>query len=206
MGPPQAESALRDALARGADKAILLTDRRFAGADTLATSYTLASAIKKIGDFDLVICGEKTVDGDTGQVGPEVAEFLGIPHVAYVSEIKEHSKNWLVVISEMGEEYHVIRIKFPGLITVTKNINVPRLPSLQDKLKARKSKIEIWNADDLSNTADINRFGMKASPTQVYRITIPSVEGRQGKVFKGMPEKVAKELADELQKILKGEK
>lgn len=206
MGPPQAESALRDALARGADKAILLTDRRFGGADTLATSYTLASAIKKIGDFDLVICGEKTVDGDTGQVGPEVAELLGIPHVAYVSEIKEHWKGGLVTVSEMGENYHVTGLELPGLITVTKNINEPRLLSLRDKLKARKSEIEIWDADDLADIADENKFGIKGSPTWVYRITVPSVEGRRGKVFRGTPDEAAKELAGELEKVLRAGK
>ena len=206
MGPPQAESALRDALARGADKAILLTDRRFGGADTLATSHTLACAIKKIGDFDLVICGEKTVDGDTGQVGPEVAELLGIPHVAYVSEIKERWKWGLVTVSEMGENYHVTGLELPGLITVTKNINEPQLPSLRDKLKARKSEIEIWDADDLADIADENKFGIKGSPTWVYRITVPSVEGRRGKVFRGTPDEAAKELAGELEKVLRAGK
>ena len=102
MAPPMAEPVLKDAIARGADRAILLTDKRFAGADTLATSYTLASAIKKLGKFDLIICGEKTVDGDTAQVGPEVAEHLGIPHVAYVSRIKEISRERLLVVSRYG--------------------------------------------------------------------------------------------------------
>jgi len=206
MGPPQAESALRDALARGADRAILLTDRRFGGADTLATSYTLASAIKKIGSFDLIICGEKTVDGDTGQVGPEVAELLGIPHVAYVSEIREQGKGGLVVVSEMGENYHVTGLELPGLTTVTKNINEPRLPSLRDKLRARKSEIETWGAEDLADIADDGRFGIKGSPTWVYRITVPSVEGRRGKIFRGAPEEAVRELVGELEKVLRAGK
>lgn len=141
MGPSQAESALKDALSRGADSAVLLVDREFAGADTLATSYVLASAIKKLGQFDLIICGEKTVDGDTGQVGPEIAEHLGIPHVAYVSEIKEGGEK-LVVACDMEDDRYLIESAFPLLITVTKDINVPRLPTFSDKLKARKAEVE----------------------------------------------------------------
>jgi len=203
MGPPQAESALRDALARGADRAILLTDKKFGGADTLATSYTLASAIKKLGNFDLIICGEKTVDGDTGQVGPEVAEHLGIPHVAYVSEIKKCDKEGFVTVSQMGEYRYLTELKSFGLITVTKDINEPRLPSLRDKLKARKSEIEIWSVDDLTNGADRNKFGIMGSPTSVYKITIPSVEGRRGKIFRGTPDEATKKFVEELEKILK---
>ncbi len=203
MGPPQAESALRDALARGADRAILLTDKKFGGADTLATSYTLASAIKKLGNFNLIICGEKTVDGDTGQVGPEVAEHLGIPHIAYVSEIKKCEKEGFVVVSEMGEYRYLTELKPLGLITVTKDINEPRLPSLRDKLKARKSEIEIWSVEDLANGADRNKFGITGSPTSVYKITIPSVESRRGKIFRGTPDEAAKKFVEELEKVLK---
>ena len=203
MGPPQAESALRDALARGADRAILLTDKNFGGADTLATSYTLASAIKKLGNFDLIICGEKTVDGDTGQVGPEVAEHLGIPHIAYVSEIKKCEKDGFVIVSQVGEYCYLTELKPIGLITVTKDINQPRLPSLRDKLKARKSEIEIWSADDLTNGAESNKFGIMGSPTSVYKITIPSVEGRRGKIFRGTSDESAKKFVEEFKKVLK---
>ena len=186
MGPPQAESTLRDALARGADRAILLTDRRFAGADTLATSYTLACAIRKLGRFDLIICGEKTVDGDTGQVGPEIAEHLGIPHVAYVSKIERITKKSIIVISDLGDAYYLIEMELPGLITVTKDINTPRLPTLRDRLRARKAKIEIWNADDLADIASISRFGYEGSPTRVIRIVIPEEEEkRRGIIFRG---------------------
>ena len=184
MGPKQAESSLRDALARGADKAILLTDGRFAGADTLATAYTLATAIKKLGRFDLIICGEKTVDGDTGQVGPEVAEFLGIPHVAYVSEIREIHQDKLLLVSDMGDKY-LIEVKLPALITVTKDLNTPRLPSLRDVLKARKKEIEVWNADALSDYGDLDGFGVKGSKTMVVEVVIPSEKGRKGMIFRG---------------------
>jgi len=205
MGPAQAESALRDTLARGADKAILLTDRRFAGADTLATSYTLASAIKKIGSFDLILCGEKTVDGDTGQVGPEVAQQLGIPHVSYVSEIKNLSKEKILVRSDMSGYYYLIESELPALITVTKDINEPRLPSLRDRLKARKAEVEHWTAKDLTDVADVSRFGFQGSPTTVSRISIPSEAGRIGKFFRGKTGKVVEELVEEVfeKKIVK---
>ena len=202
MGPPQAESALRDVLARGLDRAILLTDRRFGGADTLATSYTLASAIRKIGKFDFVICGEKTVDGDTGQVGPEVAEHLGIPHVAYVSEIKDYGKEKLTVVSQIGENNYLLEIKSPGLITVTKDVNKPRYLSLSKKLKTEKLKIDIWDFNDLANIADVEKVGIKGSPTQVHKITIPSEKGRRGKIFREAPEETVKKLVDEIEEII----
>lgn len=185
MGPPQAESSLRDAIARGVDRAILLSDHRFAGADTLATSYTLASAIRKIGRYDLIVCGEKTVDGDTGQVGPEVAEHLGIPHVAYVCEIRESYGDRLIVVSDMGDKF-LVEVRFPALITVTKDVNTPRLPSLRDILKARRSKVEVWDADSLSGFIDMSRIGLLGSRTQVFKIVIPSEERRRGIILKGV--------------------
>ncbi len=200
MGPSQAESTLRDALARGADRAILLTDNKFVGADTLATSYTLASAIKKMGRFDLVICGEKTVDGDTGQVGPEVAEHLGIPHASYVFEIEKASRDKITIKSDLEGDYYLEELTLPALITVTKDVNEPRLPSLRDKLKARKSIIEIWRVEDLTDVADLGRFGLQGSPTWVSRITIISEEGRKGKIFRGEQEEAVKKLVEELEK------
>lgn len=184
MGPPQAESSLRDALARGADRAILLTDKFFAGADTLATSYTLATAIRKIGSFDLVICGEKTVDGDTGQVGPEVAEHLNIPHVAYVYEIRSATLDKLLVVSDMGDKY-LIEVKLPALITVTKDINTPRLPTLRNVLKAKKANIDVWSVNDLADYGELCRFGLQGSMTTVFKIVFPSEEGRKGLIFHG---------------------
>ena len=184
MGPPQAESSLRDALARGADRAILLTDKLFAGADTLATSYTLATAIRKVGSFDLIICGEKTVDGDTGQVGPEVAEHLNIPHVAYVCEIRSATLDRLLLVSDIGDRY-LIEVKLPALITVTKDINTPRLPTLRNVLKAKKANIEVWNADSLSGYGELCRFGLQGSMTTVFKIVFPSEDLRKGLIFYG---------------------
>lgn len=198
MGPPQVESAVKDALSRGADCGISLVDSEFAGADTLATSYTLASAIRKLGRFDLIVCGEKTVDGDTGQVGPEIAEWLGIPHVAYVSEIKEMGEKF-VVICEMEGDRYLVESGLPLLITVTKDINTPRLPTFSDKLKARKAKIEKWTAEDLSSIADPNRFGLGGSPTRLGKIVVPSEEGRKGEVFKGSPEETVAKIINALE-------
>jgi len=199
MGPPQAEAALKDAMARGADRGVLLVDRAFAGADTLATSYTLASAIRKLGEFDLIICGEKTVDGDTGQVGPEIAEHLGIPHVAYVSKLVEVGEK-LVVACDMEGVRYSIQSGFPVLITVTKDVNTPRLPSLRDKLNARKAKVEVWDAEALSSVADKSRFGVQGSPTMVHKITIPSEEGRKGRVFRGAVDESVKGFMGEIEK------
>ena len=201
MGPKTAEASLRDAIARGADEAILLTDKRFAGADTLATSYTLACAIRKVGSYDLVICGEKTIDGDTAQVGPEVAEFLGVPHVAYVEEIREVKRDRILVKSKMGRNYYIIELKFPGLITVTKDVNTPRLPSLKDKIRSRKAEITVWNADSLLDMADEKCFGITGSPTTVAKVYVPKSERRKGKIFRGDLERAAKEIATILREV-----
>jgi len=173
MGPPPAEKALRDALARGADKAILLSDIKFAGADTLATSYAISCAIRKLGSYDLVICGEKTVDGDTGQVGAEIAEFLGVPHSYYVSEIRDISKKNIKVVSDFGDAYYLVELELPALISVTKDINSPRLPTFKDKMKARRAEITVWKADVLADVCDIDKFGFKGSPTAVSKVIIP---------------------------------
>jgi len=199
MGPRRAESALRDALARGADSAVLLEDKAFAGADTLATSYALASAIKKRGEFDLIICGEKTVDGDTGQVGPELAEHLGIPHVAYVSRLEEVGKK-LVVVCDMEGESYTVESGFPVLITVTKDINTPRLPTFRDKVNARRAKVEIWGAEELSSFADTSKFGVRGSPTRVYKVMIPSEEGRKGKILRNTADETIDEIIDTMLK------
>ncbi|MEM1550631.1 MAG: electron transfer flavoprotein subunit beta/FixA family protein [Candidatus Bathyarchaeia archaeon] len=194
MGPASAEETLRDALARGADKGILLTDERFAGADTLATAYTLAAAIRKIGRYDLIICGEKTVDGDTAQVGPEVAEFLGVSHAAYVEEVQHVDESRIIVKSRTERNYYTIELSLPALITVTKDINTPRLPSLRDKLRAMRAPIIIWKYEDLSEVADPRYFGFEGSPTRVVRVFTPTTERRRCQMIDGSPEEVAKKI------------
>ncbi|MEM2846044.1 MAG: electron transfer flavoprotein subunit beta/FixA family protein [Nitrososphaerota archaeon] len=184
MGPRQAESSLKDALARGADRAILLTDPRLAGADTIATAKALAAAIRKLGEFDLILCGEKTVDGDTGQVGPEVAELLGIPHAAYVCEIREITHEWIKVVSDMGDKY-LYELKLPALLTVTRELNSPRLPTLKDLLRAKRSQVEVWTADDLSGYVPLDQLGFQGSKTRVVKVVIPSTEHRRGIMLRG---------------------
>lgn len=194
MGPMQAMDALRDALARGADRAILLSDERFAGADTLATAYTLASAIRKLGAFDLIICGEKTIDGDTGQVGPEVAEFLGIPHAAYVEEIRQMHNDRIVVGARMERNYYVIELSLPALITVTKDLNSPRLPTLRDKLRAMRTEITVWGYRDLTEEDAPQYFGFEGSPTRVVRVYTPTAERRKSQLLSGAAHEVAQRI------------
>ena len=198
MGPSEAESVLKDAIARGADRGILLEDDAFSGADTLATSYTLASAIKKLGSYDLIICGEKAVDGNTAQVGPEVAEHLGIPHIAYVSEVVKVGEK-LEVISDMEGYRYSIESGYPVLITVNRAANTPRLPSLKSKLNARKAKIENWDAEELSSEGDKSRFGESGSATTVYECTVASSgEGRKGKIYRGETEEIVGQFMAEI--------
>lgn len=199
MGPPQAESTLQDALARGADRAILLTDKAFGGADTIATSLTLAAAAKKIGSFDMIFCGEKTIDGDTGQVGPEIAELVGVPHVAYVSEVIERNDSDIVVKSDTWNRTYTRRLKFPALVTVTKDVNEPRLPSFKDKMEAKKATIEEWGFDEFSDIVTEDDVGLDGSKTWVNQIEIAEEAEREGEVFRGEIDEAVVQLVDRLE-------
>ncbi|MBS1232479.1 MAG: electron transfer flavoprotein subunit beta, partial [Nitrospirae bacterium] len=183
MGPPQAETALRDAISMGADEGILLSDRAFAGSDTWATSFTLSKAIQKIG-ADIIICGKQAIDGDTAQVGPETAEFLNIPHISYVRKLEEITDTSIRVQRLMDDGYDVIESTLPVLLTVVKELNEPRLPSLKGKMAAKKAEIKKWSRADIM--ADENDLGLKGSPTQVKNIFSP--EARSGrKILEGTP-------------------
>jgi electron transfer flavoprotein beta subunit len=171
MGPPQAEAALREAISLGADEAVLLSDRAFAGADTWATAYTLSRAVIKIGQFDLVVCGRQTIDGDTGQVGPELAEMLDVPFVAYVSQIEEVRDGYLRVRRMVEEGHEVIETTLPAVITVSKEINTPRLPSLRGIMKSKSVKIQTWGLNELG--VDKDMVGLAGSSTQVVKIFFP---------------------------------
>ncbi len=195
MGPPQAESALREALSMGCDEAVLLTDPAFAGSDTLATSYTLACGIRKIGEFDLVICGKQAIDGDTAQVGPGIAEKLGIPAVTYVKKIEEIDEARIRVERMMEEGYEVIELGIPALITVVKEINEPRLPSLRGMMRAKKATISIWNAFDIGCQRE--RIGQPGSPTIVNKIFTPPTR-KGGELIFGDPEEQSRKLVDKL--------
>lgn len=197
MGPPQADTALREAVSMGADEAVLLSDRVFAGSDTWATSYTLSKAIAKLG-ADIIICGKQAIDGDTGQVGPETAEFLNIPHISYVRKIEEITQNSIRVQRLMDEGYDVVESAFPVLLTVVRELNEPRLPSLKGKMAAKKAVIKKWGLADIA--ADENDLGLKGSPTQVKNIFTP--EPRSGrKMLEGTPEEQVDALIQELRGI-----
>jgi len=185
MGPPQAVEILKNALAVGADKVYLISDRAFAGADTLATAYTLAKTIQMIGGADLVICGKQAIDGDTAQVGPGVATRLGIPQLTYVSKVREIDpvKKRIVVERLLENGREVVESSLPVLMTVVKDINEPRHPSLLGIKRVAKALIPILTAEDIG--ADENRIGLKGSPTWVVRIFSPEARGAGGEILKG---------------------
>ncbi|MFC2071586.1 electron transfer flavoprotein subunit beta/FixA family protein [Chloroflexota bacterium] len=195
MGPPQAEEVLREAISTGADEAILLSDGAFAGSDTLATSYTLAGAVNKIQEYDLVICGRQTIDGDTAQVGPELAEMLEIPFVAYVSQIEEIDNGHMRVQRMVENGHEVIEMPLPAVITVIKEINVPRLPSLRGLAKAKSAIIPVWGAQELG--VDQGMVGLSGSATKVIKIFFPQ-RVHHGEIFQGSPENQAQSLIDKL--------
>ncbi|MBD3390748.1 MAG: electron transfer flavoprotein subunit beta [Chitinivibrionales bacterium] len=190
MGPPQAESALRQAIAMGADEAWLISDAAFAGSDTWATSYTVSRGIRALGEFDLVVCGKQAIDGDTAQVGPGVAEMLGIPFVAWVRKIDDISGTSLRVERLMEDGYDVVELPLPSLITVVKEINEPRMASLKGKMRAKKADIRTLTAADLG--ADAARLGLKGSPTQVLRSFVPEKKTGGEKISGDVPELVTK--------------
>jgi len=195
MGPPQAETSLREAIALGCDEAILVSDSAFAGADTLATSYTLSCAIKKIKDYDLIFCGKQTLDGDTAQVGPGIAGHLDIPQIINVRKIQD-IKEVQVTAQRMTEYgYDVIEAQLPCLLTVVKDINVPRLPSLKGKMKAKSASVSVWKVVDIQ--ADEASIGAKGSATEVLKIATPPARP-QGKIFEG------EGAVDQLVETLKG--
>ncbi len=196
MGPPQAENALREAVSMGADEVRLISDRAFAGADTWATSYALYKAIDKIG-YDIVLCGKQAIDGDTAQVGPEVAEFLNIPHIAYVRKIDELENGRVRVQRLMDDGYDVVESSLPVLMTVVKEINTPRLPSLKGKMAAKKAVITKMDLNAIG--AEEDNVGLKGSPTQVRNIFAPQV-----RADRRMLEGSADEQVDALVKELRG--
>ncbi len=203
MGPPQAESALREAISLGADEAILLSDRAFAGSDTLATSYALASGIKKIGNIDVIICGKQAIDGDTAQVGPGISVWLDVPQVTFVKkieEVKEEKGKKTFRVQRMVEEgYEIVEVPMPCLLTVVKEINEPRMPSLKGMMRSKKAEIIKWTAEDIK--ADRKKVGLDGSPTQVVRIFTPAVrEG--GQMLKGEPAEIAEKLSEVLKELI----
>ena len=184
MGPPQAIDAISEALGMGVDKGILLSDRAFSGADTWATSFTLGKAIEKIGRYDLILCGRQAIDGDTAQIGPQVAEYLGIPQVSYVCEIEKTKKKSMIVKRRLEDGYEQVQCSLPALITVIGEINRPRYPDVGELITACKEKapITIWNAADIG--VQTREVGLEGSLTHVIKTFSPKFK-REGDILEG---------------------
>ncbi len=188
MGPPQAEEVLRQAITCGADSGVLVSDRAFAGADTWATAYTLEHAIKTIGQADLILCGKQAIDGDTAQVGPGLATRLGIPFLTCIQKVREVTDGAIVVERMMDDGYDVVAVDYPALLTVVKDINVPRVPSLKGKMKAKKATFTTLSAEDIG--ADPACIGLLGSPTQVVKVFPPQARGERSVLIGTVDEQI----------------
>ena len=194
MGPPQASYMLRECLAMGADEAYLLSDRAFGGADTCATSTTIAAGIRKVGAVDVVFAGRQAIDGDTAQVGPQVAERLGLPVVTYVQDITLEQGR-AVVKRQMEDGYEVVEVKLPCVLTCVKELNRPRYMSIGGIVEAYQTEIMVWNHEDVE--LDPKDCGLNASPTQVFRSFTPPVKGK-GEMLSGSVSEMSAALVGRL--------
>jgi electron transfer flavoprotein beta subunit len=195
MGPPQAEEILRLAISCGADHGVLVSDRAFAGADTWATAYTLEKAIKTIGGADLILCGKQAIDGDTAQVGPGLAMRMNIPFATCVQKVRESGDSALVVERMMDDGFDVVEIPLPALLTVVKDINEPRVPSLKGKMKSKKAVIQVLNAADIQ--AETVCIGLPGSPTQVAKVFPPQARGERS-ILSGTLDEQIDQLVEKL--------
>ena len=200
MGPPQADKALKEAIAMGCDEAVLVSDRKFGGSDTWATSYTLAQAIRKIGEYNLIIAGERATDGDTAQVGPGIAAWLDIPLATYVAKVEEISETSMTVERLVEDGYQILDVPTPALITVVKEIAAPRLPTLGGKKRSKTAEIPTYNIENME--LDPASLGLKGSPTKVVKIETPKVT-RGGKVVQATDEASVGTAVEELISYLK---
>jgi electron transfer flavoprotein beta subunit len=199
MGPPQAEAAVREAIAMGADDGVLISDRAFAGSDTWATSYTLSRAMTKFGDVGLILCGKQATDGDTAQVGPGIAAQLDIPQITYVRKIDAIEETRIVAQRVLEDGVETIEAPLPCVLTVIKEINEPRLPSLKGKMAAKKAVVPVWKADDLG--CDPQRIGLNGSPTRVSKIFPPPVR-KGGVILTGDAEEAVPKLIENIREVL----
>ncbi|MCL6429639.1 MAG: electron transfer flavoprotein subunit beta/FixA family protein [Anaerolineae bacterium] len=200
MGPPQAREALKEAVAMGADEAILLTDKAFAGSDTWATAYTLSWAIRHLTPFDIILCGKQAIDGDTGQVGPGIARQLQIPQLTYVSRVLEIDPESAHIRVErlLEEGREIVDCSLPALLTVVKDINQPRYPTFMGIRRATRMEIPVWDSQALPE-ANPEYLGLRGSPTQVVRIFHPPARSGQATLLTGdTPAQLAAQLADRL--------
>jgi len=193
MGPPQSEEILREAFMMGVDEGVLISDRRFAGADVLATSWTLSQGLRKLGGFDLIVCGKQTTDGDTAQVGAELAEFLGIPHLCNVLKINSLSESEASLELDLPQHVQSLKIKLPCLITVEKGIFEPRLPSFKRKKATAGKEVLKLKLDDLPDR-DERRYGLNGSPTNVWRI-FPPESHVERELWEGSGSEIARKAA-----------
>ncbi|MCG8482924.1 MAG: electron transfer flavoprotein subunit beta/FixA family protein [Clostridia bacterium] len=192
MGPPQAKEMLQECIAMGADDAILLSDRALGGSDTWATSNALAAGIRKIGEYDLIFAGRQAIDGDTAQVGPQLAEKLDLPQVTYVKEFEFEEDGQIKVKRALENGYEVIKIKMPCVLTAIKELNKPRYMSVRGILKAAKQDIKIYNAADTG--VDLTKVGLEASPTNVFKSFTPAPKGKGVLVEGDTPKELAAHL------------
>ncbi len=197
MGPPQAIDAISEALGMGAEEGVLLTDKAFAGADTWATSFTLGKAIEKIKRYDLILCGRQAIDGDTAQIGPQVADYLGIPQVSYVCELKEVREDALVVKRRLEDGYERIHCTLPALLTVIGELNRPRYPLVGRVIDACQDKapIQVWNAADIG--VKTSEVGLEGSLTHVIKTFAPKFK-RETEILKGGTREVVADLIGRL--------
>jgi electron transfer flavoprotein beta subunit len=197
MGPPQAVDAVSEAIGMGADEGILLSDPAFAGADTWATSTTLGKAMETIGEYDLILCGRQAIDGDTAQIGPQVADFLGLPQVTYVCDIEQVTDQGMLVRRRMENGYERIQVSLPALLTVIGELNTPRYAVIRNLLDACKEKtpIKVWNAADIGvQTSDV---GLAGSLTHVIKTFAPKFE-REGEILEGDAQEAVRTLVGKL--------
>jgi electron transfer flavoprotein beta subunit len=199
MGPPQTEATLREAIACGADNAVLVSDRAFAGADTWATTYTLAKAVEKIGGCDLILCGKQAIDGDTAQVGPGLAERLAIPYITCARRITGHDQGLIRLERLMDDGFDELEMQLPALLTVVKEINEPRIPSLKGKMRAKQAVIRVLSAADIG--AAVDAVGLAGSTTQVVRVFSPEARGAK-EMLSGTVEEQVAQLLNKLEPLL----
>jgi len=199
MGPAQAESALREAIAMGVDKGILVNDPALSGSDAWSTGYVLALAIKKLGDAGLIICGKQAADGETAQVGPGIAAHLNVPQITYVRKIDEIDDKHVVAQRLLEEGYESIESSLPCVLTVIKEINEPRIASLKGKMAAKKAQIVKWTALDVG--VESEKVGLGGSKTKVLKVFAPPVR-QSGQIFSGEPEQVIGKLVEQLKDVV----
>lgn len=199
MGPPQAKQIISEAFAMGADSGVLLSDRKFGGSDVLATSYTLSQGVAQLGPIDLILCGKQTTDGDTAQVGPEMAEYLNIPSISNVKKIVEIDQDHITVEMDMANTVELAKSAFPCLLTVDKDIYQPRLPSYVKKMATKNREIKIIAFNDLADQ-DEKKYGLNGSPTQVQRIFPPEANNRR-ELWSDSPQVLTQKLFEKIKEL-----